>query len=348
MENSEQSTRLPHLYESEKLLCESEKLLHESEQLHAINNPAFRRIGLMGRAGKRSVTRSLAQVATIVNEMGLTLIMDVQTANLPTLDLAEIEKVKIVERSLIGEICDLVIVVGGDGSILHAAEALARYRVPVLGVNRGRLGFLADVKPNEVAQKLRQVLMGDYQLDHRFLLKMEIREGQRILHEDMALNDIVLHAGKSVHMIDFQMKIDGQDVYRQHSDGLIASTPTGSTAYALSGGGPIIHPSMDAICLVPMHPHTLSSRPIVVSGNSEICIRIHEDNRTQPMVSADGKPSIALDQEQRLYIRKHPDKLTLLHPPGFEFYEACRTKLHWNVHAEEFGLDEDDDIMDDM
>jgi NAD+ kinase len=100
---------------------------------------------------------------------------------------------------------------------------------------------------------------------------------------------------------------------------------------------------MDAICLVPMHPHTLSSRPIVVSGSSEVCIRIHEDNRTQPMVSADGKPSVPIEQDQRLYIRKHPDKLTLLHPPGFEFYEACRTKLHWNVHAEEFSLDSDDD-----
>ncbi len=332
MENSAQSERLPNL--------------HESELFHARKNPAFRRIGLMGRAGKRSVTQSLVQIAQTINEMQLTLIMDVQTANLPTLDLTEIERVKIVKRGLIGEICDLVIVVGGDGSILHAAEALARYRVPVLGVNRGRLGFLADVKPDEAAFKLRQVLMGDYQLDHRFLLTMEIREGRRIIYEDMALNDVVLHAGKSVHMIDFQMKIDGHDVYRQHSDGLIVATPTGSTAYALSGGGPIIHPSMDAICLVPMHPHTLSSRPIVVSGNSEICIRIHEDNRTQPMVSADGKASVPLDQDQRLYIHKHPDKLTLLHPPGFDFYEACRTKLHWNVHAEEFSLDGDDDMID--
>ena len=333
MENSAQSVRSPHL--------------HESERLHAIKNPAFRRIGLMGRAGKRSVIQSLLKVAQTVNEIGLTLIMDTETTSFPTLDLTEIEKVKIVERNVLGEICDLVIVVGGDGSILHAAEALARYRVPVLGVNRGRLGFLADVKPDEVGLKLRQVLMGEYKLDHRFLLTMEIREGENIIHEDMALNDIVLHAGKSVHMIDFQLKIDDHDVYRQHSDGLIVATPTGSTAYALSGGGPIINPSMDAICLVPMHPHTLSSRPIVVSGNSEINIRIHEDNRTQPMVSADGKQGMPLEQNQRLYIRKHPDKLTLLHPPGFDFYEACRTKLHWNVHAEEFSLDSDDDILDD-
>lgn len=329
MENSSQSERLPHL--------------HTSELFKNIKNPAFRRIGLMGRAGKRTVTHTIVQIGQTIHEMGMALIMDTETANLPTLELSELPPVQIVKRSLVGEICDLVIVVGGDGSILHAAEALAGYRVPVLGVNRGRLGFLADVNPDEVGIKLRQVLMGDYQLDHRFLLTMEIREGKKILHEDMALNDVVLHAGKSVHMIDFQLKIDGLDVYRQHSDGLIVATPTGSTAYALSGGGPIIHPSMDAICLVPMHPHTLSSRPIVVSGNSEISIQIHEDNRTQPMVSADGKASIALEQNQRLYIRKHPDKLTLLHPPGFDFYEACRTKLNWNVHAEEFGLEKDDD-----
>ncbi|WP_165525526.1 NAD(+) kinase [Psychrobacter pygoscelis] len=332
-ENSVQSERLPHL--------------HTSELFKNIKNPAFRRIGLMGRAGKRTVTSTLVQIAQTIHEMGISLIMDIRTANLPTLDLSELSQVQVVKRSLIGEICDLVIVVGGDGSILHAAEALARYRVPVLGVNRGRLGFLADVNPHEAAFKLRQVLMGDYQLDHRFLLTMEIREGRRVIYEDMALNDVVLHAGKSVHMIDFQMKIDGQDVYRQHSDGLIAATPTGSTAYALSGGGPIIHPSMDAICLVPMHPHTLSSRPIVVSGNSEVTLQIHEDNRTQPMVSADGKPSVPIEQNQRLYIRKHPDKLTLLHPPGFDFYEACRTKLHWNVHAEEFSLDADCDDSDD-
>ena len=210
------------------------------------------------------------------------------------------------------------------------------------GLDKKAIGF-SDVNPDEVGVKLRQVLMGDYQLDQRFLLMMEIREDREVVHQDMALNDVVLHAGKSVHMIDFQLKIDGLDVYRQHSDGLIVATPTGSTAYALSGGGPIIHPSLDAICLVPMHPHTLSSRPIVVSDKSEIMIRIHEDNRTQPMVSADGKPSVALEQHQRLYIRKHPDKLTLLHPPGFDFYEACRTKLNWNVHAEEFALDSEDD-----
>ena len=121
----------------------------------------------------------------------------------------------------------------------------------------------------------------------------------QILHEDIALNDIVLHAGKSVHTIDFKLKINNKDVYRQHADGLIVATPTGSTAYALSAGGPIIHPTLDAICLVPMHPHTLSDRPFVVAGSSQIMINIHKDNRTQPMVGADGKTSVPLEMTKR-------------------------------------------------
>lgn len=304
-----------------------------------IRNPAFGRIGIMGRANKASIIQTIYQLCDFFHEQDLPLVIDQQTTRLPQIDIERLGKFQSVERSLLGGFCDLVIVVGGDGSLLHSAQVLAKYKVPVLGINRGRLGFLADVNPEEITPKLTQVLNGDYQLDHRFLLKMEIWQSSHIIYEDMALNDIVLHAGKSVHMLDFQLKIDGLDVYRQHSDGLIAATPTGSTAYALSGGGPILHPSMDAICLVPMHPHTLSSRPIVVSGNSEIKIRIHKDNRTQPMVSADGKSSVPLNQNQRLIIRKHPEKLTLLHPPDVDFYEACRTKLGWNTHAEEFAIE---------
>jgi NAD+ kinase len=216
-----------------------------------------------------------------------------------------------------------------DGSLLHAARALVKYNIPVIGVNRGRLGFLTDIKPTEVIFKLDQVLKGEFQLERRFLLELEIRSKGEIIHDAIALNDVVLHSGKSVHMIDFELNIDGQYVYRQHSDGLIVSTPTGSTAYALSGGGPIVHPSMDAIVLVPMHPHTLSSRPIVVGGHSEIKLVIRK-NRVMPMVSADGQHSISLNVGDTVHIRKHPFKLQLLHPPGYDFYMACRTKLGWN------------------
>lgn len=321
-----------------------------------INNhpkrPAFRRIGLMGRAGKSSVVETLNELIGLLRERGLSVVIDTETAAIDgiLIDFEQIDgqTLKIVPRQKIGEHCDLAIVVGGDGSMLQAASVLAGTDVPVLGVNRGRLGFLADVNPEELTEKVTQVLDGHYWLVNRFLLKFQIVQNDEsgkpsdvIIHEDVALNDIVLHAGKSVHTIDFKLKINDQDVYRQHADGLIVATPTGSTAYALSAGGPIIHPTLDAICLVPMHPHTLSSRPLVVPGSSKMAINIHKDNRTQPMVGADGKASAPLENDQTLLIAKHDKTLLLLHPDGYGFYQACRTKLNWNLYSDEFSLDKE-------
>ncbi|MEB3754103.1 NAD(+) kinase [Acinetobacter sp. MD2(2019)] len=293
-----------------------------------ISHKSFRNIGLMGRPDKSSVVETLCLIYDHLLSLGLHPIFDVETSK-----LVPYQDCQIVGRHLMGEVADLVVVVGGDGSLLHAARALVKYNTPVIGVNRGRLGFLTDIKPSMVLSKLDQVLKGEFQLDKRFLLEMEIRSGNDVLYQAIALNDIVLHSGRSVHMIDFELSIDGQFVYRQHSDGLIVSTPTGSTAYALSGGGPILHPSMDAIALVPMHPHTLSSRPIIVGDQSEIKISVQE-NRVMPMASADGQHSVALNVGDVLHIRKHPFKLNLLHPPGFDFYMSCRTKLGWNQDFE--------------
>ncbi|MBS4734745.1 NAD(+) kinase [Acinetobacter baumannii] len=299
-----------------------------------ISHKSFRNVGLIGRPDKSSVVEILCLIHDHLLSLGLNPIFDQETAELVPYDHAQV-----VSRHLLGEVADLVIVVGGDGSLLHAARALVRYNTPVIGINRGRLGFLTDIKPSEAIFKLDQVLQGHFQLDRRFLLEMEVRTNGEVIYDAIALNDVVLHSGKSVHMIDFELNIDGQYVYRQHSDGLIVSTPTGSTAYALSGGGPILHPSMDAIALVPMHPHTLSSRPIVVGGQSEIKIVIRE-NRVLPMVSADGQHSVSLNVGDSLHIRKHPFKLSLLHPPGYDFYMACRTKLGWNQDFESFQRDE--------
>ena len=293
-----------------------------------ISHKNFRNIGLIGRPDKYSVVETLCLIHDHILGLGLHPVFDSDTAQ-----LVPYNNTQTVSRALLGEVVDLVIVVGGDGSLLHAARALVKYNTPVIGVNRGRLGFLTDIKPTEVIFKLDQVLQGHFQSDRRFLLEMEVRSKGEIIYEAIALNDVVLHSGKSVHMIDFELNIDGQYVYRQHSDGLIVSTPTGSTAYALSGGGPIVHPSMDAIALVPMHPHTLSSRPIVVGGHSEIKINIRE-NRVLPMVSADGQHSVSLNVGDSLHIRKHPYKLNLLHPPGYDFYMACHTKLGWNQDFE--------------
>lgn len=312
--------------------------------------PKFHRVGLLGRAGKRSVVETLNELIALLDERQLPIIIDTETAAIEGIcidfDKTDDNPVKIVPRHKIAEHCDLAIVVGGDGSMLQVASVLAGTDVPVLGINRGRLGFLADVNPDELVEKVSQVLDGDYWLVERFLLAFKIVQNDQdgkptnqVVHDDVALNDIVLHAGKSIHTIDFKLKINGMDVYRQHADGLIVATPTGSTAYSLSAGGPIIHPTLDAICVVPMHPHTLSSRPLVVAGSSHVAINIHKDNRTQPMVGADGKTSVPLHNDQTLLIAKHDKKLLLLHPEGYSFYQACRTKLNWNLYSEEFALD---------
>jgi len=190
-----------------------------------ISHKTFRNIGLIGRPDKSSVVETLCLIHDHLLSLGLHPVFDAQTA-----ELVPYKNTQTVSRALLGEVVDLVIVVGGDGSLLHAARALVKFNTPVMGVNRGRLGFLTDIKPTEVIFKLDQVLKGEFQLDRRFLLEMEIRSKGETIYDAIALNDVVLHSGKSVHMIDFELNIDGQYVYRQHSDGLIVSTPTGSTA----------------------------------------------------------------------------------------------------------------------
>lgn len=287
----------------------------------------FRNVGLMGRPGNTSVSDTLEYLLHFLEGRGVKVIFDEDTAAV----LPHRSDLQVGTRAMLGEACDLVIVVGGDGSILHAARALARYNKPLLGINRGRLGFLTDVSPSDIESKVGAVLDGDYAVEQRFLLNMEVKSGGQPVGEGIALNDVVLYAGKSVHMIEFELYIEGQFVYRQRSDGLIIATPTGSTAYALSGGGPIMHPRLDAMVLVPMHPHTLSSRPIVVDGNSEIKLLMCTEI-INPMVSCDAQPGLSLRAGDWVYVNKHPFKLRLLHPPGHDFYAACRTKLGWSSH----------------
>lgn len=287
----------------------------------------FRNVGLVGRPGNTIVSDTLEYLLQFLQGRGVKVIFDEDTAAM----LPQRSGLQVGTRTMMGEACDLIIVVGGDGSLLHAARSLARFNKPVLGVNRGRLGFLTDVSPREIESKVGAVLEGDYVIEQRFMLSMEVRSAGNPVGEGIALNDVVLYAGKSVHMIEFELYIEGQFVYRQRSDGLIIATPTGSTAYALSGGGPIMHPRLDAMVLVPMHPHTLSSRPIVVDGNSEIKLLLCTEV-ISPMVSCDGQTGLSLRSGDWVYVNKHPYKLRLLHPPGHDFYAACRTKLGWSSH----------------
>lgn len=286
---------------------------------------AFRNIGLMGRPGNAAVADTLEHLHRFLVANGRHVIYDNETAKL----IARTD-VQVCSKTLLGEACDLIIVVGGDGSLLHAGRALARSNKPVLGINRGRLGFLTDVLPSEIETQVGAVLNGNFTEDHRFLLSAHVVRGGEQETDLLALNDVILHTGTTVHMIEFELYIEGQFVYRLRSDGLIVCTPTGSTAYALSGGGPILHPKLDAIGLVPMHPHRLNSRPIVVDANSEIKLLVLSD--IPPRVSCDGQPGATLQSGDWVYVRKHPFKLRLLHPPGHDFYAVCRTKLGWNSH----------------
>lgn len=285
---------------------------------------SFRNIGLIGRPGSDEVLQTLRYIIAFLQRRGCNVILDEDISG--ALDNPALQ---VGDRRVLGESCDLVIVIGGDGCLLGAARALSRFGTPVVGVNRGHLGFLTDISPVELDDRLGAILDGKYDAERRFLLDAEVRRDQHPIGSGVALNDVVFRAGNSVHMVEFELYIEGRFVYSQRSDGLIIATPTGSTAYALSGGGPIMHPKLDAVVLVPMHPHTLSSRPIVVDGNSEIKLVI-TGGATPSLVSCDGQEAVRTQVGDVVYVRKRSQKLTLLHPPGHDFYEACRSKLGWS------------------
>ncbi len=229
----------------------------------------------------------------------------------------------------IGTRCDIAIVVGGDGSFLTAARNLVDYEIPLVGVNEGRLGFLVDILPDHLFERLDEIFNGNFKIEERSLLHAELfRDGERI-SESNAFNDVILHKWNTVRMIEFDTYINDQFVNSQRSDGLIISTPTGSTAYALSGGGPLIHPSMDAILLVPICPHTLSNRPIVVNGESTIVLDVRECFHDHAQMACDGQINVALQNYDKIVITKKNKTLRLIHPADHNHFEILRAKLGW-------------------
>jgi len=286
--------------------------------------PSFTRIGLIGRPDSESTHYSLQRLIAFLQQKKLEIHMDEATASvLPECNI------DIKSRQSLAQLCDLIIVVGGDGSLLGAARSFAGHPVKLLGINRGRLGFLTDISPEEIETKVESVLDGKYLVETRFMLQSRVRRAGEIVAQGIALNDIVLHPGKFIRMIEFELSIDGDFVYRQRSDGLIVSSPTGSTAYALSGGGPIMHPSLDAIVLVPLNPHTLTSRPIVISGNSELCIFISHSNSLNPHITRDGQTHVVTHPGDCIEISKSERSIELVHPADHDFYDTCRNKLGW-------------------
>ena len=286
--------------------------------------PDFKRIGLVGRPGHSGVVETLNRLLVFLREKELTIVLDNVTAGL--IDGHGQQECK---REELSQYCDLVIVVGGDGSMLNVAKYIASDQVPVIGINRGSLGFLTDILPDEIEARVGDVLSGSYSVESRFLLDVTARRNGSEQYLGSALNDVVLHPGKAAQMIEFELFIDGEFVYSQESDGLIVATPTGSTAYALSAGGPIMHPGLNAVVLVPMYPHSLNSRPIVVDGDSEIRIVVSAKESLQPQLSCDGEVRYTASAGDEILVSKKTVTLQLIHPPQHNFYQACRSKLGW-------------------
>ncbi|WP_409574597.1 NAD(+) kinase [Thalassomonas sp. M1454] len=229
----------------------------------------------------------------------------------------------------IGEQADLAIVVGGDGYMLGAARVLSCYDIGVIGINRGNLGFLTDLSPDNLIEPLEAILDGRSKTEQRFLIHTEVYRHGQLKSSNSAMNEAVLHPGKVASMMEFAVYIDGVFMFSQRSDGLIVSTPTGSTAYSMSAGGPILTPTLNALTLVPMFPHTLSSRPIVVDGDSEIKIVTAMDNHEELQVSCDGHVILAVMPGDEIVIKKSKFTLRLIHPNDHDYFNVLRTKLSW-------------------
>lgn len=289
---------------------------------------SFQRVGIFAKPSGDDITDSLQHVCNFLEKRGITIILETVTAKrLPNTHL------KTAKTDAIGGLCDLIIVIGGDGSLLKAARAIVDFKVPILGINRGNLGFLADIATLNLEQSLEDILAGEYIEEQRTMLNAVIVQNSVHGERHLALNDVVLHHGNIARLIEFEIFINDQFVVDQRADGVITSTPTGSTAYALSGGGPIVYPTLDVITLLPMFPHALNTRPIVVNKNSKIKLVLSESNRIAAQLSADGQTHMALTAGDEVHIQANKNDLRLLHPKNYNYFAVLREKLGWNFKA---------------
>jgi len=290
-----------------------------------MKKPTFKRVILYARQHRANlgVSETLQRLMDYLQSKQIDTYQDIDTE--ASFDL----KLATLPREAMGKKQDLIIVVGGDGSLLSAARMAIKVNVPVIGINRGRLGFLTDISPQDIESQLGEVLAGSYSQEQRFLLQMRVHDGETTYYQCDALNDVVLSRGRETHLIEFDVCIDQQFVSHYRSDGLILATPTGSTAYALSAGGPIMHPQLNAMVMVPMFSHSLNSRPLVIDGQSLIDVKISASNEHDLQVSCDGHESRLVKPGQIITIEKNAQRLRLLHPGEYHYYDTLRIKLGW-------------------
>ena len=288
----------------------------------------FKRIALISNSDAKKVAETLNGLIVYLQSKEIDFILDQGSSA-----LANQTGLPAMKKNEFDQDCDLAIAIGGDGTMLKAAHLACQHEIPLLGINRGRLGFLADIPADAFEEHLDAIFAGTFVEDERFLLQVEvIREGKSLLKSN-AFNDVILQKWNIAKLVEFETYVDGSFVHRQRSDGLIVATPTGSTAYALSGGGPILHPSLDALALVPICPHALTNRPIVIDGNSVIEIVVGTRKIDHARLTCDGDVEVELAPGDRVRVQKKDKKIKLIHPQGHDHFSILRAKLQWGTEV---------------
>ncbi|MFK8029415.1 MAG: NAD(+) kinase [Gammaproteobacteria bacterium] len=293
-----------------------------------MTKPGFQSIALIARDHDPQVRETVSTLTTLLLSLG----REVWVAD--NTNYVDLEGVKASPEHELSEHCELVISVGGDGTMLQAAHLIRSATLPLLGINRGRRGFLADIRPHELEASITRILSGDYLRESRMLLTATLRNGEHIKQRLHALNDIVVQRGAMGQMLDFEVRVDDAYVTTHRGDGLIITTPTGSTAYSLSCGGPIMQPGLNAVAMVPICPHTLSDRPVVIPGSSHIEVSVKHRFDADAFVTVDGRMSDEIEVGDTLVVTQAIDRITLLHPNDYDYFEVLRSKLNWGQYGQ--------------
>ena len=284
--------------------------------------PNFSKVGLISKSNDLSVSETLNNVYILLQDKGLEVLLDTSTRGLLGGPIT-------VDIETIAQECDLAVVIGGDGTLLHAAREMVNADVPLIGVNRGRLGFLVDVSPDDGLHKLIDIIDGDYLQEERLMLNCWLTRHGEIIHQSLAFNDMVMRTKNVLQIIEFEISINGSFVVSQRADGVIVASPSGSTAYSLSSGGPIINPDLPAMVVQPICPHTLSSRPLVVNADSEISVLVTEKKTVHAQMVCDGQVYNDLQNEDIIEVRRHEKAIRILHPSNYDYHSILREKLRW-------------------
>jgi NAD+ kinase len=296
----------------------------------SIPSKSYPTIAVVGKQFGTGIAGALSELAAFLRSTGREVVFEAETAR-----AMAFKDVPALAPAEIGQQADAAIVVGGDGTMLGIARLLAPYSVPLIGINQGRLGFMTDISLDQMIPVLTEMLNGKIESEQRGLLEGAVIRNGEVIVQTCAFNDVVVSRGTGSGMVELRVEVGGQFMYNQRSDGLIVATPTGSTAYALSAGGPILHPTLNGIVMVPIAPHALSNRPIVVPDTSEIVIEVIGGRKSN--VNFDMQSVAKLVHHDRIMIRRSPHTITFLHPQGWSYYDTLRRKLHWNEYPSAQG-----------